>query len=425
VDLLTIVIPVHGQWSYTRDCLQSLREHTPGRFYRVVVADGGSRDETASCCGPLLAELFGERGEHCRVSERLSFARACNLGAKEASSDYLLFLNNDILLLPGWLEPLLIALRNEPRAGVAAPLLLYPGADVVPDWPLAGRVQHAGIALDPNKHPVHLYHGFPAGHPAVRRPLRLQAVSGAALLVPRQLFHELGGFHEGYRNGSEDLDFCAAVRAAGGRCLYEPRSMLLHYSGATPGRYEHVQDNARLLNARCMQRFIPDLHRLAQGDGFSPALNEWLEVYLREAAPEGKMAGEPATATPRNGKTESQLREWLERRPLDQNAYVDLAALQHGAGDLVAAARTLQVRAFLFPGLTAFSQALQACLALGDEGGVARWRSREQAGLARLRQLPRLLEQARDASDWFDRPGQEEIRDLYLGWIEHAEKQTS
>lgn len=419
MDLLTIVVPVYGQWAYTRDCLRSLRRCTPGRFYRVVVADGASPDETGTECGPLLAELFGDLGEHRRSAQRLSFAGACNLGAAGAASEYLFFLNNDTLLLPGWLDPLIAALRGESRPCVAAPLLLYPEIQDVPDWPLAGRVQHAGIALDPNKHPVHPFHGFPAGHPAVRRRRRLQAVSGAAMLVPRRLFEDLGGFYEGFRNGSEDLDLCASVRRRGGRCLYEPQSVLYHYSGATPGRYAHVRDNATLLNKRCRDAFVPDLQRLAGSHGFILALNEWLEIVVREQAVEQDETVEDS-CTQGGGDPLRGLLALLERRPLLESAYVKLANQQKVFEEYGDAARTLQVRAFLFPGVASFRAAGAACAQVHDQAGVSRWRAREQAAQERLADLPGLLGQARAALDWFSGNGQDEMKNMYLQWIENV-----
>lgn len=421
MDLLTVVIPVHGGWALTRRCLESLAAHTPGGFWRVVVADGASPDETADACAPLLAALVGERGEHRRAPRRLSFAEACNLGARGSASELLFFLNNDTLLRPGWLEPLLTTLRDESRVGVVAPRLLYPGPDepgaVASPLPacLAGRVQHAGVALDPNKHPVHPYHAFPPEHPVVLRPLRLQAVSGAAMLLPRRFFEELGGFCEGFVNGSEDLDLCARLRARGLRCRYEPRSAFLHLGGGTPGRYEHMGANARLLNERCLGAFVPDLQRLAARDGFDVRLNAWLEPFLVEAEHPNVPMDAP------NGDA-AALTAHLEQRPLDPAGYAALARLLRRQGDAAGLARVQGLRAMFFPGPESCARAREACLAAGDAPGAGYWAERLESGRRLLADPRGLTARAREGAAFFRKAGEKKMEAVYLRWIASAEK---
>ena len=67
-------------------------------------------------------------------------------------------------------------------------------------------VQHAGVVVGPNGHPRHLYRGFPGDHPAACRSRRLQMVTGAAMLVRRSVWNELGGLDTGFRNSYEDVD---------------------------------------------------------------------------------------------------------------------------------------------------------------------------------------------------------------------------
>lgn len=176
---VAVVIPVFNQWKLTADCLRSLREHTPDEDVQVIVVDNGSTDETAGACGVLGHELFGTRFEHVRLDENINFGPGCNLGASRADADFLFFLNNDTLLTPGWLAPLLTSFQNNLQQGAVGPLLLFPVTD---------RVQHVGVAFRPEKEGAHLYEQFPGDHPLVHVKRSLQAITGAALLIPRALF---------------------------------------------------------------------------------------------------------------------------------------------------------------------------------------------------------------------------------------------
>ncbi|TVQ97634.1 MAG: glycosyltransferase, partial [Desulfovibrionales bacterium] len=86
---LSIVIPVFNQWPLTEQCLRSLREHTPGRFFEVIVVDNASTDETATHCEALGTSLFPDRFNYLPLPENLGFGRACNFGADQAEGEFL------------------------------------------------------------------------------------------------------------------------------------------------------------------------------------------------------------------------------------------------------------------------------------------------------------------------------------------------
>jgi GT2 family glycosyltransferase len=268
---VAVIIPVFNQWVLTAGCLHSLREHTPREDVQVIVVDNGSADETAQACGPLGRELFGARFEHVRLEENINFGPGCNLGANRADADFLFFLNNDTLLTPGWLPPLLDAFTKKPRLGAVGPLLLYPGND---------RVQHLGVTFTPNMHVDHLYHFFPASHRVVNCTRALQAITGAALMLQSEVFRQAGRFWEEYRNGYEDLDLCWQIRARGLTLHCEPASRVFHLTSQTVGRFDAENHNSQLLLRRCNQAFIPDLHRFAVQDGFSLRLSPTLRMTM-------------------------------------------------------------------------------------------------------------------------------------------------
>jgi GT2 family glycosyltransferase len=397
MTVLSVVVPVYGQWALTEACLGSLARCTPGAFYQVIVVDNGSADETPARCPELLRALFGERGLHLRLEENLGFAAACNAGARAASGQHLLFLNNDTELTPGWPDPLFRALRDDPRLGAVSPLLLFPGSR---------RVQHLGVSFDPNLHPLHLFSGFPGDHPAATRPRTFQAVSAAALLLPRDLFLDLGGFHEGFRNGSEDLDLCCRLKRAGMRVACEPRSVVLHHTSRTEGRFDHVEDNARLLDQRCRGCFSSDLQRYAHLEGLRIRLTPWLEPYLA------------AAHLPPLAKAPCELADLLHEQPLHTEAHRTLVAHLQDSGDGEGALEWQELLCGFHPSVEHFSEAARLAMLTAKPDQEARWRGR----LAHVEQLlaepERIVERAARNRDWFRESGDRDMETLYRSWID-------
>lgn len=268
---VAVVIPVFNQWAMTTDCLRSLREHTPDEDVQVIVVDNGSTDETAGACGMLGRELFGERFEHVRLEENINFGPGCNLGASRADARYLFFLNNDTLLTPQWLPPLMQALQTDAGLGAVGPLLLYPDSD---------RVQHLGVTFTPNSHVTHLYQYFPGSHRVVWSRRDVQAITGAALMLPASIFEQVGGFWPEYRNGYEDLDLCRQIRLTNRTLRCEPKSRIYHLTSQTTGRFDSEDHNARVLLSRCSGGFQPDLHVWAANDGYELRLGQDLTANV-------------------------------------------------------------------------------------------------------------------------------------------------
>ena len=181
----------------------------------------------------------------------------------------MLFLNNDTLLTPDWLPPLFQAFADEDRLGAAGPLLLY--AD--------NTVQHLGVTFSTSG-VFHLYRGLPKDHPVVPKKRKFQALTGAALMLPKTLFFEAGCFYEEYKNGFEDVDLCLQIYKRGKvlRCIAE--SSVFHLESQTPGRKNHEQHNSDLFIERCADLFHIDLHLHGWRDGLKPVVGDLLSIHL-------------------------------------------------------------------------------------------------------------------------------------------------
>ncbi|MBG0777896.1 MAG: glycosyltransferase family 2 protein [Desulfovibrionaceae bacterium] len=269
--LINVVIPVRDRWLLTRNCLEALRAATRGDFFEVTVVDNGSTDATPADCPALGAQLFGACFRYERFDENRNFGPACNHGATTSTAPFVFFLNNDTIPTGDWHTPLLEAFGQMPGLGAVGPLLLYPGSD---------RVQHLGVVVDPAYGTDHLYEYFPVTHRAVARRRSLQAITGAALFMPRFLFLEVGGFFEGYVNGFEDVDLCLALRKAGRTLTVAPESVIHHLGSQSAGRFAQEDANARLLFQRWGRAVRPDMHLHAREDGFVLRVTETFETHV-------------------------------------------------------------------------------------------------------------------------------------------------
>ncbi len=401
---LSIIIPVWNQWPLTKNCLKSLREHTPGDFYEVIVVDNGSDDETPVHLATLGKTLFATRFSHIRLESNKGFGPACNHGVQKATGQKLLFLNNDTLLTPHWLGPLLKAFEEDHRLGAVGPLLLYPDSH---------RVQHAGIAFTPALRTQHLYANFPATHPAIHTRRNLQAITGACLMLERTLFAQCGGFYKGYKNGSEDLELCCRIGEAGKRLACITQSKVIHLESQTPGRGDDDDMNARLLNERCKGWFGPDLHTYAARDGYRFMLTSWLESYL--ALPENR---ETDLSYSMQGTFDpGACWEMLQQEPLWQTGYALLAGYLEQAGQHVEASGVRLLQTYFFPLLPHYRQ-LAACAAKAGNVGLAEQAIQKAAHInAMLEDVGTLTKKAAGLANWARRANEPTLQSLYEGWL--------
>jgi GT2 family glycosyltransferase len=220
IPRVSIVIPVYNKVLYTLNCLASILEQTSGVAYEVIVVDDHSVDATAE----KLSHMRNLRV--LRSEKNRGFVGSCNAGAAEARGEYILFLNNDTAVTPGWLSALVETLDRDPSCGAAGSKLVYPD----------GTLQEAGGIIwkdasgwnygkfdDPNK-------------PEYNYVRAVDYCSGAALMVRKALLEKIGGFDKRYSPAYwEDTDLCFTIRKLGYRVLYQPASVVVHYEGVTAG----------------------------------------------------------------------------------------------------------------------------------------------------------------------------------------------
>ena len=216
----TVVIPVFNAFEHTLACLRAISQAPPQARIEVLVVDDGSSDESANAL-PLIEGL-----QYHRRASNGGFIAACNDGAQRARGEFLVFLNNDTIPQPGWLDALLRTFHQHPNAGLVGAQLLYPdgrlqesGAWVMRD----GRGESRGRFDDPDD-------------PLLRFAVEVDYCSGAALAICRDFFHDLKGFDPIYSPAYyEDTDLAFRVQAAGKKVLCQPEARVVHVEGASSG----------------------------------------------------------------------------------------------------------------------------------------------------------------------------------------------
>ena len=246
----SIVISVFNRVDLTTQCLRTLIANTSGADHEVIIVDNGSTDGTVDLCARL-----GGNATVIRNEENRGFGATCNQGARAATSDTIIFLNNDTEPQPGWLEPLLRTLAVEADVGAVGAKLLFPDR----------TVQHGGVVLieraeEPRLSALHMPYQVPEDDVLANRRRDVSVATAACLAIRGAVFEEAGAFDEGYWNGYEDVDLCLTIRANGWRIVYEPESVLIHHESASgKERFLAVDSNVERLQQRWAGKATPDI----------------------------------------------------------------------------------------------------------------------------------------------------------------------
>jgi N-acetylglucosaminyl-diphospho-decaprenol L-rhamnosyltransferase len=215
----------------TSRAVKAVAQHAPGA--EVVVVDNASGDEIRE---RLAAQVPGARV--LREAVNRGFGAACNRGARETTRPYILFLNSDAYVRPGAVVALAAALDADPKAAAAGPRLIHPDGSTqasIRRLPTPWRIfcESAGLAfVSGGREPF-------SGHTATRqdhaRTGPVQALMGAALLVRRSAFEEVGGFDEDFFLYAEETDLMARWSGRHWRIRYEPGAEVVHEGGRSGG----------------------------------------------------------------------------------------------------------------------------------------------------------------------------------------------
>jgi GT2 family glycosyltransferase len=216
---VSIIIPTLGG-DLILGCLDSLRRNISSAvpYEVVVVANGPCAAHAAT------PELSSEVVRVLTSAANLGFGGGCNRGAAHSSGEFLVLLNDDIEVLPGWLEALVETADRRPDAGAVGSLILFPD----------GAIQEAGSIAWRDGSTLAVGRGDSVAGNSYNFVRRVDYCSACSLLVRREAWEALGGFDPRYFPAYyEDIDLCFGLARAGWHTLFEPRSRVIHHESAS------------------------------------------------------------------------------------------------------------------------------------------------------------------------------------------------
>lgn len=261
--LVSIVVLNRDGAELLRRMVASLLAATDYPRFELIVVDNASSDDSLDFIRTVEAPFPISVVVN---SQNESFSDACNQGAKPASGELLLFLNNDVEAFePGWLRELVACLRTSAAGAVGATLVCLDG-EHRGSFRHGYGIQHRGLEFrEEDGMPVPALRGWEADPLDERLGLDGEppAVAAACMLVERAAFDRVGGFTHGYVYGAEDVDLCLKLREAGHPVVCSGRSLAIHHPVTTRRRAPYEEERARkLANRRVLwDRWGPRLRR--------------------------------------------------------------------------------------------------------------------------------------------------------------------
>jgi len=218
--VVSIIIPVYNQINYTYNCLKSILRETKDIPYEIIIADDVSTDKTKDM------QKFIHGITVARNEKNLGFLRNCNHAASIAKGKYLFFLNNDTQVMPNWLKPLVDLMDKDKTIGMAGSKLIFSD----------GLLQEAGGIIWNDASGWNYGRGQDPTKPEFNYIKDVDYISGAAIMIRKELWDTIGGFDECYAPAyCEDSDLAFEVRKHGYRVVYQPLSQVLHFEGISNG----------------------------------------------------------------------------------------------------------------------------------------------------------------------------------------------
>lgn len=249
----TILVTSYGHYDPTRACLEAIAACCDATPFEVLLVEDASAEGSMD----RFATVPGLR--YVRNPKNLGFVRSVNEAAHLARGRYLCLLNNDTRVHSGWLDALIESFSLLDGCGLAGSRLLHPDS----------RLQEAGGVVWNDASGCNVGRDGDAHAQDVQAARRVDYVSGASMMIPTHLFHELGGFDERFAPAYyEDTDLAFRVRQRGLHVYYQPRSIVEHAEGTTHGKDEQAGGKTAQRVNRAV--FLEKWRKVLEREHFAP-----------------------------------------------------------------------------------------------------------------------------------------------------------
>ena len=237
---VSILIPTCDHIRDLETCVESIYARTTYPDFEILLIENNSKEEQTF---RSYERMRKEHPDTLKVltwqGKGFNYSALNNFGARYATGEYLLVLNNDTeVITPGWLEEMVMYAQQK-RVGCVGAKLLYPD----------DTIQHAGVGFGIGGVAGHLHKYFPATSDGYMGRLNyVQDVYGdtaACLLIRKEIYDEVHGLDESYAVAFNDVDFCVRVREAGYTNVFTPFAQLYHYESKSRGMEDNPEKQKR------------------------------------------------------------------------------------------------------------------------------------------------------------------------------------
>lgn len=239
---VSIIIPNKDHIEDLKKCINSLYKVNTYKNFEIIVVENNSEEKITFDEYNKLERKFNELKIVKWNNKGFNFSAINNFGASFASSDYILFLNNDTEMLePESINNMLgVCMRDD--VGAVGAKLYYED----------GSIQHAGVIVGILGVAAHVFvnerHNFKGYFGRASIIQDLSAVTAACMMVKKSVFNEVGGFCEDLAVAFNDIDLCLKIREKNYLIVYNPYSQLKHYESKSRG-YETSPDKIKRFNS--------------------------------------------------------------------------------------------------------------------------------------------------------------------------------
>jgi GT2 family glycosyltransferase len=221
---VSIIVPFKDKPELLKTLVSSLFQYTRyENLELLLISNNSTQPETFA----LLEQLTDPRIRKLTWNHPFNYSAINNFGVQHATGELLLFLNNDIEVIEsGWLEELMSQVQR-PEIGVVGPRLLYPN----------GTLQHVGVVLGQQGFAGHAFAGLPPNASSAQGRAdwtrNYLAVTGACLMMRRDVFERIGGYDESFIVCGSDVELCLRAVQHELRVVYTPHCTLVHHESVT------------------------------------------------------------------------------------------------------------------------------------------------------------------------------------------------
>jgi GT2 family glycosyltransferase len=266
--LVSIIVPSTLSNAVAANCLTSVLMKSTYREFELLILVHSNNMSRATDTSGFARILADPRVRIIHYEDtQFNFSRICNLGERSARGSFLCFLNDDVeVITHDWLERLVSRVVLD-GVGAAGPMLYYPN----------DAIQHAGVLLGVGSVAAHVFAGRPRGYRGYFSRACVEqdysCVTGACVVIKREVFKAVGGFDESLPIAFNDVDLCLKIRRKGARIVWTPLVEMYHHESLTFGPHDSPQR---------LRQFVRDVEamRLRWGDVMDsdPSYNPNLEL---------------------------------------------------------------------------------------------------------------------------------------------------